>query len=90
MKAITLFLAVSALAAGLIAASYWYRSTLVPIEQTNREAKSVEFVTLGLLRGAINAYQTVAALNNKAALWTACTALLSAASAVAGAWPSLN
>jgi hypothetical protein len=85
MKAITLLLAFGALAAGLVAAWYWYRSTLVPLEQTIKEAKSVEFATLGLVRGAMDAYQKVAALNSKAALWTALTAVLSAASAVFGA-----
>ena len=86
MKAIALLLAASALATGLVAAWYWYQSSIVTVEQTNKEAKSVEFITLGLLRGTIQAYQEVADLNKKAALWTMASVVLSAASAVASTW----
>jgi hypothetical protein len=85
-----LLLALSALATGLVAAWYWYRSSNVTAEQTNKEAKSFDSVTLGLLRGAIQAQQEVATLNKKAALWTMATVVLSAASAVAGAWSTAN
>ena len=88
MKAIALLLAASALVAGLFAAWYWYRSTLVPLEQTIKDAKGVDFITLGVVRGTIEAYQKVAALNRKAAFWTGLTSVLGAASAVAGAWPN--
>jgi predicted negative regulator of RcsB-dependent stress response len=90
MKVIAFLLAVVSFATGLLAAWYWYRSSQVAVKQTNKEAKSYDSITLGLLRRAIEAYQEVATLNKKAALWTITTVVLTAASAVAGAWPTAN
>ena len=80
-----IILALAALVAGLVAARYWYKTTLVQIKNKNPTSKDNAMVALGLLNGSIIAYQEIAELNKKAALWTAATALLGAASAVLGA-----
>jgi hypothetical protein len=83
-----LILASGALITGLIAASYWYRSTKVPLKSTTPDAKGFDTAAFGLAAGAYEAYQAVAALNKKAALWTAAAAVFGAASALLGAWNS--
>jgi hypothetical protein len=70
---------------GLIAALYWYRSTKVPLETTTPDAKGFDTAAFGLAAGAYQAYQAVAALNKKAALWTAVAAIFGAAATIFGA-----
>src|SRR5262249_52732945 len=85
MKAIIVVTASdAALVTGLIAAWYWHRSTKVPLKTTQPDAKSFEMAGFGLAAGAYQAYQAVAALNKKAALWTAASVVLSAISALIG------
>jgi hypothetical protein len=88
VKLAVLLLASGAFVSGLIAASYWYRSTKVPLKSTTPDAKGFDMAAFGLAAGAYQAYQAVAALNKKAALWTAAAAIFGAASAVLGAWSS--
>jgi len=93
MKALSIALAGLAGISGLIAAWRWYRSSQIPIdpgwqlpgtggliEPTDEASQAI-----GWAMATINAFNEASGLNRKAALWTAASVLLSAASAIAGA-----
>lgn len=88
MKIAAIALAILALISGLVAAFYWYKSTLPKIKNMNPTSKDSAFLALGLINGFIQAYNEAAEFNKKAARWTAATAVLGALSAVAGALAS--
>jgi hypothetical protein len=95
-RLISIALASLALLAGLIAAWYWYRSSQVdidpgwypanptgPSEPVDPEQRQMDWTAAKL-----KAFKEVAAWNKKAALWTAGSVGLSAASAIVGAFAS--
>ena len=88
MKAIVLFFAIAALVTGLIAARYWYQSSKVKIKHTEADAKTFEMATFGWTVGAQEYIEKAAALNAKAAGWTAVSVSLSAVSTILGTWCS--
>jgi len=89
MKVLGIGLAVLACITGVVAATYWYRSSKVPIdpiwpqgafglvEPGEREGSQE-----GWIAGMLQASARVAELNAKAALWTAGSVLLAAASGI--------
>lgn len=89
MRCTSLF-AIGALVTGLIAAWYWYQSSKVPIKSTQPDARSFDMAAFGMAAGTLEALQKVAVLNKRAALWTAFSVVLGAASAIAGAWQTSN
>ena len=78
MKGVVLLFAIGTLVTGFTAAWYWYQSSKIPIESTHADARTIEMATLGIAAGTLQTLQKVAALNKKAALWTAVSVLLGA------------
>jgi hypothetical protein len=87
-----MILAVAALAMGLVAAHYWYQSSIVKIDPAwDLDIRGpIDKNIMGWVTGVMIAFRTASRLNQKAALWTAASVLLSAMSAIAGAWPTSN
>lgn len=84
MKYAAIALAISAFAAGLVAAWYWYRSTQVPTKNAKPNARGFDTAAFGLAWGIFEASNAIAAFNKKAAAWTAVATLLSAMASVLG------
>lgn len=85
MRVLTIILAVVAFGCGLRAARLWYRSSLVKPEPKGFEPVVTELRSMWWQSAQIEAADKSAALNGRAAKWTAWAVALSAASAVAGA-----
>jgi len=87
MKAASGFFAGAALFTGLIAAWYWYLSSIVPVDPPWRvEPGDAELSQSGWITVALKAMASAAELNKKAARWTAASAVCAAASSICGAW----
>jgi len=86
MKTVSLVFAFAALVTGLVAAWYWYLSSIVPVEPAWRvEPGDAEASQAGWIAAALKAMASAADLNKKAARWTAASAVCAAASSVCGA-----
>ena len=86
LKVISIALALAALASGLLAAWYWYRSTKeVPVDTLRALYGGPEQSAMDGVSGLFETGLRAAKWNQKAAIWTAVTAVLSALSAAAGA-----
>jgi hypothetical protein len=92
VRFVAIGLAIAALAAGLVAARYWYQSSVVKIDPAwQMEIRGpVDKNIMGWVSGVMIAFTTASRLNRKAALWTAASVVLGAVSAVIGAWPTSN
>ena len=83
--------AIGALATGIVAATYWFRSAAVPLPQFDEPVASISdapeqhimnaVVNVGIIQGAMN---ESAKLNRIAAVWTGVSALLGALTTVPG------
>jgi hypothetical protein len=84
-------LAIAALITGLLAAWKWYTASWVQ-PKPNWRTEPVEPVlsNMGWTGATLEAFEKAGQLNAKAALWTAVSVVLSALSALAGAWPISN
>jgi hypothetical protein len=92
MKILFLVLSGCALVSGIVAAWHWYQSSKVEVRY-----RSIDILTLqpddpkrleaGLL-SSIYAFKVAAALNAKAALWSAAAVVFGAVSGVVGLWAS--
>lgn len=82
--------AMAALASGLVAAWYWYKSTTAKIDPGIRKMDDGRdaFRVMAWVESVMNTAATASDFNRKAALWTAASVLLAAISAILGAWPS--
>jgi hypothetical protein len=94
MKALEIGLAVLACITGGIAAIYWYLSSKVPIDPIwpqgafgLMEPGEREDSQEGWIAGMLQSSARAAGLNAKAALWTAGSVLLAAASSIVSALP---
>jgi len=94
MKVLGIGLAVLACITGVIAAIYWYRSSKVPIDPIWPEGAfglvepgEREDSQEGWIAGMLQASARAAELNAKAALWTAGSVLLAAASSIVSVLP---
>jgi hypothetical protein len=87
MKYLSIVTAIGAGICGLIAAYYWYNSSLIEygpdwdFEPVVEEAKN-----MGQFAAIMKAAKKSSNLNKRAALWTAATVFLSAVSAIASAY----
>jgi hypothetical protein len=87
----TMALAVAALGSGLIAARKWYAASKIqPKANWRTEPVAPVLSNMGWTSGTLEAFERAGQLNAKAALWTAASVVLSALSAIAGAWPISN
>jgi hypothetical protein len=85
---ITMALAVAALVTGLIAAWKWYAASRIqPKPGWRMEPVEPVLSNMGWTSATLEAFDKAGHLNGRAALWTAASVVLSALSAVAGAWP---
>jgi hypothetical protein len=89
MKMLDIGLAILACITGVIAATYWYRSSNVPIDPIWPEGafglvEPGEHTASqnGWIAGMMQSNVRAAALNSKAALWTAGSVLLAAAASI--------
>ena len=85
MRVLTIILAVLAFGYGLRAAYLWYQSSLIAPEPEGYEPVDNHLRNMWWQSAQIKAANQSAALNGRAAKWTASAVALSAASAVAGA-----
>lgn len=85
MRLIAVILAVLGLGCGLKAARLWYKSSQVKINPEGLEPVDEQLRTMWWQSAQVEAADRGAALNGRAAIWTALAVGLSAASAVAGA-----
>ena len=92
MRFVAMALAVIALVVGLNAARYRYQSSVIKIDPAwEQEIRGpIDKNIMGWVTGVMIAFRTASRLNQKAALWTAASVLLSAVSAIVGAWPNSN
>ena len=84
MRMLTIVLALLALACGLRAAHLWYQSSLIKPEPEGFEPVVDELRNMWWQSAQIKAADCSAALNGRAAKWTALAVVLSAASALLG------
>lgn len=85
IKWIIVILALAGALTGLLAAKYWLESSKVPIQPSWRtEPGDAQLSKMGWMTGMMNAFTEVAKLNAIAALLTAVSVLLCAASAIFG------
>jgi len=86
MKITSMALAICALFAGLLAAWYWYKSSVVKLvpKTDGRFGGGMATAPAPWVAGAIDAFAEAARLNKNASLWTAATVVLAALSSVAG------
>jgi hypothetical protein len=86
MKHASLALAVVALFAGLIAAAFWYKASVVKIvpKADRRFGGGMATAPAPWVAGALDALATASRLNKVSSLWTAVSVILSALSSVAG------
>ncbi len=86
-----LFLAVAALISGLIAAYYWFRSAEVRLKKLGNFAEPVNEAVLDSFTQWIfeiaDNIKDAAALNKRAAIWTAVSVVLGAIASVIGNRP---
>ncbi len=94
MKTVGSGLAILAGITGVIAATYWYRSSRVPIDPIWPEGAfglvepgEHDASQDGWIAGMLQANTRVAELNAKAALWTAGSVLLAAAASIVSVLP---
>jgi len=85
MRVLAIVLALLALACGLRAAYLWYQSSLIKPEPDGPEPVVEELRNMWWQSAQISAADRSAALNGRAAKWTAAAVVLGAASAVCGA-----
>jgi hypothetical protein len=88
MKITSIALAFCALFTGLLAARYWYKSSVVKlVPKTDRRlgGGAMAVATTPWVAGTMKAFADAAGLNKNASLWTAASVVLSALSSVAGA-----
>ena len=86
MKCVSLFFAIFALISGLIAAWYWYRSSIVHIEPSwSMEPVIDDLKHSGWITAIMKSASDAAYLNKRAAQWTALSVVLGGASSVVGA-----
>jgi len=84
-------LAVAALVTGLTAAWKWYAASKIqPKPNWRMEPVKPVLSNMGWTSANLEAFEKAGQLNAKAALWTAASVVLSALSAIAGAWPISN
>ena len=86
----TLALAGITLITGLTAAWYWLASTRANIDPSMGKAQdgTERLFMMQWIESVNKTGRTVAALNRKAAIWTAVTVVLGALTTISGAWPS--
>jgi hypothetical protein len=85
MRALAIIFAVAALACGLTAAHYWYRSSIVEIRlDSGFEPVVEELHNRVWFSAAMKAASESARLNRIAALWTAAAVILGTASSIFG------
>jgi len=86
MKAASVTLAICALFTGLLAAWYWYKSSVVKVvpKTDRRFGGGMATAPAPWVAGAMDAFAEAARLNKNASLWTAASVLLGAFSNVAG------
>jgi hypothetical protein len=89
MKLANIGVAMAALAAGFVAAIYWYRSSRVQVVPDWPEGAfglvepgETRASDLGWITGTLTAFSKSADLNAKAALWTAVSVVLAALSSI--------
>jgi hypothetical protein len=85
IRVLTIVLAALAFGCGLRAARLWYRSSLVKPEPEGFEPVDDYLRNMWWQSAQLEAADQSAALNGRAAKWTAWAVALSAASAIAGA-----
>lgn len=92
-RAITIAFAIATLGAAIFAAVLWFRSAMIETPEVEEPVASISDVPEVHIQTAVvnlNNLQTAmdssAKLNKKAAVWTGISALLGAATTVAGAW----
>lgn len=87
MKHISIALAIAGLFTGLIAARYWYKASIVPVDP-DWETEPADIEGLGSLRGwstaTLVALIESSNLNKTAALWTAAAVVFSTLSSLVG------
>ncbi len=88
MKAVSIVLALLALATGLQAAWLWFKSSKVEINPAwELDIRGdINKNIMGWVTGLMQTFTRSSKLNAKAAIWTAASVFLSAVSAVAGAF----
>jgi hypothetical protein len=85
MRAVNMGLVVSTFLTGVVAAAYWYRSSRIQPRPTWRiEPGDGQLSQSGWLAGTLQAFSDAAALNAKAAGWTAVSVALAAISSLVG------
>jgi hypothetical protein len=85
MTVASIIFALAALAFGLVAAWYWYESSQVELRPTwDTEPGDALLSQMGWMAGAMTAMTESARLNKLAALWTAGSVVLGAASIIVG------
>jgi hypothetical protein len=86
LKAVSIILALSALASGLMAAWKWYAASEIQPKPNWREEPVYPVLSnMGWTSATLEAFEKAGQLNARAALWTAASVVLSALSAIAGA-----
>jgi hypothetical protein len=90
MRCAALILAALSFVTGLLAAWYWYKSSILPVERRiDRGPKGgMPGVVRAWLGGIIASAETSAALNKKASIWTAATVILGTLANFLGLIPS--
>jgi hypothetical protein len=86
MKIASMALAIGSLVTGLVAAWYWYKSSIVKVvpKADGRFGGGMATATAPWLSGAMVAFAEGARLNKNAALWTAASVVLAALSSITG------
>ncbi len=85
MRSITVAFAIAALGTGLMAARYWYKSSKIDVHSGwPVEPGDTMLAQIGWIAGIMENITKAAELNKLAAVWTAASVLLSAASAIVG------
>jgi hypothetical protein len=90
MKCAALFLAAATLGTALIGALYWWRSSRVVTSPTwgDIEPGDELLSQMGWIAGSLEAARQTASFNKVAAIWTGCSAILGAATTIAGLFAS--
>ena len=87
MNCISIVIAIGAGLCGLIAARYWYKSSIIEFgPDWDFEPPDEQMKNMGRFAAIMKAAKESSNLNKFAARWTAASVVLSAVSAIAGAW----
>ena len=81
MKCVSVVFALAAGVTGFTAAYFWFKASKIPIDPGwGVEPGEVEAAHEGWITGTVKAVNESASLNKTAAIWTACSVVLGAAS----------